>query len=167
MNFSGEREDTEFWLKQPHVFYQATDTPERLIFASSSRGNFVFDLKMVRDKLILYTPEEKKAGNAFQWQKVPFAHRLDMIEPEHVSLLQHKKEAKWFKTIRCDLEGLFKKGKDTQLITLPKIVLFPNNNLPEFEKSTDDYKKAAMEVLRAEQEKKEKDKRDAEREKAE
>ena len=51
MNFSGEREDTEFWLKPPTVLYQATDTPERLIFAASSRANYIFDLKMTKGKL--------------------------------------------------------------------------------------------------------------------
>lgn len=51
MNFSGEREDTEFWLKQPTVFYQSTDTPERLIFAASTKSNYVFDLKMTKGKL--------------------------------------------------------------------------------------------------------------------
>lgn len=82
------------------------------------------------------------------WQKIPFAHRLDMIEPEHVSLLQYKKEAKWFKTVQCNLAGLDKKGKETQLTVLPSIVMFPNKNLPEFESSTDDYKKAAQEQVK-------------------
>jgi len=144
MNFSNEREDTEFWLKQPTVFYQSTDTPERLIFAASTKGNYIFDLKMTKGKLQLYTEKDQREGKAFMWQKVPFAHRLDMIEPEHVSLLQYKKEAKWYKTVQCKLTGLDKKGVETQLTTLPKIVMFPNNNLPAFENSTDDYKKAAL-----------------------
>ena len=131
-------------MQQPSVFYQSTDTPERLIFAASTKANYIFDLKMTKGKLQLYTEKDQRDGKAFMWQKVPFAHRLDMIEPELVSLLQYKKEAKWYKTVQCKLAGLERNSIETQLITLPSIVMFPNNNLPEFEQSTDDYKKAAL-----------------------
>lgn len=34
MNFTGDKEDREFWLKPPSCWHQASDTPERLIFAA-------------------------------------------------------------------------------------------------------------------------------------
>jgi len=69
-----------------------------------------------------------------------------MIEKQHISLLVQSKEAKWWKTLKCNLDMLEEKGLETQVTTLPKIVWFPDE-LPYFESTQDDYKKVADEAI--------------------
>jgi hypothetical protein len=98
MNLEHDKEDQEFWLKQPTCFKQSTDCPTHLLFQASTRSMYIFDLKLENAILRLYTEKDKKEGNAFCWQEVPFTHKLDMIGTNHVSMLVGKREAKWQKT---------------------------------------------------------------------
>jgi hypothetical protein len=98
MNLEHDKEDQEFWLKQPTCFKQSTDRPEHLLFQAGTRSMYIFDLKLVNGILRLYTEKDKEKGKAFRWQEVPFTHKLDMIGTNHVSMLVGKREAKWQKT---------------------------------------------------------------------
>lgn len=106
MNHAGDREDPEFWLKPPTYFTQSTYKPNKIIMAAGSRSNYIFDLKLDHGVFQLYSEADKKLGKCFRWQTVPFAHKLDMIDKEHVSIIVHKKEAKWLKTAQCELKDL-------------------------------------------------------------
>jgi hypothetical protein len=90
MNYNHDKEDSEFWLKPPNVFSQSTDRPDRIIFAAGKRGMYIFDLKLEKGQIKMWSEQEEKAGYAFRWQRVPLVSKLDMIADEHISLLVGK-----------------------------------------------------------------------------
>ena len=153
MNYNHDKEDSEFWLKPPNVFSQSTDRPDRIIFAAGKRGMYIFDLKLEKGQIKMWSEQEEKAGYAFRWQRVPLVSKLDMIADEHISLLVGKQEAKWFRTLNCTMKKIQKKAKETQLTLLPSIVWFPDQ-LPEFKTTNEDYNRIATDLIRERKRKK-------------
>ena len=52
----------------------------RMIFCCGSRSNYVYDFKLERGLIKLYTEEEIKFGKAIGLQKKPFVKQIDLIE---------------------------------------------------------------------------------------
>ena len=72
--------EEEFWKKQSTSFFKSSDSPMRLIFCCGSRSNYVYDFKLERGLIKLYTEEEIKFGKAIGLQKKPFVKQIDLIE---------------------------------------------------------------------------------------
>jgi len=116
-------EKDSFWNKMPTSFTQATDDPSRIIFAAGSRGNYVFDLKMLNGELRLYSPDDVQNGKAIGLQKRAYVRMLDMIDDNFINMLSQEKVAKWQRTTKLD--SFENNLKETQLRDLPYVLKLP------------------------------------------
>ena len=113
----------------PICFRQSTDDPSRLIFRAGSRSNWVFDLRMYKGGLRLWSEKAMQQGLALRLQRKPFVRDIDMIDRNLFNILTLDSEGKWKRYNSKNKERRRELGainlKETLLRELPVIVQCP------------------------------------------